>query len=237
MPPSNHSNKTVPDGFFCLPMASVSGMPPLHSRHPNKPNRYCSKLCHGTCESPRFLLRCFYTNRSLPSAQGPVQHVQRSQLPWIHGHPGACKISEFQNSRAKNWIPEGVQYIECAVGRTPENVFSAYATLVATQGLNILNPGLLVLCCCLIMIQYSNNPEHTSASLFFNAHARDIHSFHERFKKMQLVTACTGKVHKMGCCYHSCLRYARTALGSVPRFQVPQERIGLLQARGMVPTL
>ena len=130
LPPSNHGNKTVPDGFFCLPMASVSGMPHFHSRHANKPNRYCRKLCDGTCESLRFLLRCFHTNSNLPSAQGSLQHVKMSQLPGIHnghpgihGHPGAGKISEFQNSRAKNWIPEGVQYIECPVGRRPENCF------------------------------------------------------------------------------------------------------------------
>ena len=180
MPPSNHSNKTVPTCFVCLPMASVSGMPPLHSSqnheidedHRRQPNRNCRKLCHETCESPRFLLRCFHTNSNLPSAQGPLQHVKMPQLARIHGHPGARKISEFQNSRAKNWIPgareqhflshlgkyrqflENVEYIEYAI----ETVFSAYGTLVATQGLNILNPRLLVLCCCLIVIQYSNNP-------------------------------------------------------------------------------
>ena len=149
MPPSNHSNKTVPTCFVCLPMASVSGMPPLHSSqnheidedHRRQPNRNCRKLCHETCESPRFLLRCFDTNSNLPSAQGPLQHVKMPQLARIHGHPGARKISEFQNSRAKNWIPgareqhflshlgkyrqflENVQYIEYAIGRTPGNCF------------------------------------------------------------------------------------------------------------------
>ena len=193
MPPSNHSNKTVPTCFVCLPMASVSGMPPLHTSqsheidedHRRQPNRNCRKLGHETCESPRFLLRCFDTNSNLPSAQGPLQHVKMPQLARIHGHPGARKISEFQNSRAKNWIPgareqhflshlgkyrqflENVQYIEYAIGRTPGNCFFSYGTLVATQGLNILNPRLLVLCCCLIVIQSQTIPTHTSASVFF----------------------------------------------------------------------
>ena len=113
MPPSNHSNKTVPNGFVCLPMASVSGMSPLHNSqshetdedHHRQPNRYCRTFCHGTCESPRFLLRTFHTNSNLPSVQGPLQHVKMQQLARIHGHPGARKISDFQNTCAESWIP------------------------------------------------------------------------------------------------------------------------------------
>ena len=177
-------------------MASVSGMSPLHNSqsheidedHRRQPNRYCRTLCHGTCESPRLLLRIFHTNSNLPSAQGPLQHVKMHQLARIHGHPGARKILEFQNSCAKNWIPGArEQHFLSHLGKyqeiprkshelprlhrvfdrenTGKRFFSA--TLVATQGLNILNPGLLVLCCCLIMIKNSNNPKHTSASLLF----------------------------------------------------------------------
>ena len=80
MPPSNHSIKTVPNSLVC----------PWHEieeGHHREPNRYCRKLGHGTCESRRFLLRCFHTNSNLPSAQGPLQHGKMRQLAIIHARP------------------------------------------------------------------------------------------------------------------------------------------------------